>query len=204
MDTVLGLTLFQFSNTLRLAVEASHSSSRSARGLSTTVRLNLAHLLRGKRDLEIHAEEIAYQAARGAAHAIWDVEADPELIIRGSLMGIAQELGERMDERGSRRALRGIVRGVFRGAHESRQDLKKHIPTIFKAAMNAAAELEIGPGQAERIIRDAMIYTSRRIGRRVARNVDSQMDVLLHHKPKESNGVGNVTTVSESTAPFRL
>ena len=201
MDTVLGLTLYQFSNAVRLAVETSQSSTRSARGLTTTVQMNLARLLRGKEDLEIHAEEIAYQAARGAAHAIWDVEADPQLIIRGSLMGIAQELGERMDAKGSRRALRGIVRGVFRGAHESRQDLKKHVPTIFKAAMKAATELGIGTEQAERIIRDAMIYTSRRIGRRVARNVDTQLDVLMHHKPKESKGAGNAATEPESAAP---
>ena len=184
MDTVLGLTLHQFSNAIRLAVETSQSSTRSARALSIFVRMSLARVLRGQGDLEVHAEEIACQAARGAAHAIWDLDTDPQLVIRGSLLGIAQEMGARMDPKGARRALRGIIRGVVRGAHESRQDLPRLVPTIFTAGMQAAAEMEISPARAARIIRDALIYTSRRIGYRVARSVDTQLDVLMRDKPQ--------------------
>ena len=176
MDTVLGLTLYQFSNAIRLTVETSHSSTRSAWALSSAVRVNLARILRGKNNLEAHAEEIAYHAARGATHAIWELDTDPQLVIRGSLLGIAQELGERMDHKGVRRALRGIVRGVVRGADESRQDLNKLIPVIYRVGIDASQEMGIRPAQADRIVRGAMIYTSTRIGRRAARNVHAQLD----------------------------
>ncbi len=145
--------------------------------------MRLARALRGQGDLEVQAEEIACQAARGAAHAIWDLDTDPQLIIRGSLLGIAQELGARMDPKGAPRALRGIIRGVVRGAHESRQDLPRLVPTIVKAGLQAAAEMAISPARAARIIRDAFIGTSRRIGRQVARSVDTQLDALMRDEP---------------------
>ena len=61
----------------------------------------MSRVLGGKGNLEANAEEIAYHAARGATHAIWELDADPQMVIRGSLLGIAQEMGERLDPRGS-------------------------------------------------------------------------------------------------------
>ncbi len=180
MDTVLGLTLYQFSNAIRLAVATSHVSTKSAWTLALAVKINLARVLQGKDNLEAHAEEIAYHAARGATHAIWELDTDPHLIIQGSLLGIAQELGERMDSKGSRRALRGIVRGVIRGAHETRQDLNALIPAIYTASLDAAGRMAIHPVQADRIVRGAMLYTATRIGRRAARTVHQQLNKMKH------------------------
>ncbi len=182
LDTVLGLTLYQFSNAMRLTVETSHATTKSVWTLASAVKVNMARVLKGKGHLEAHAEDIAYHAARGAAHAIWELDTDPRLVIRGSLLGIAQELGERMDHKGTRRALRGIVRGVVRGAHETRQDLNALTPAIYKAGIDAAGEMGISPTQADRIIRGAMIYTSTRIGRRAARHVHAQLDRIKHQK----------------------
>ncbi len=183
IDTALGLTLYQFSQTMRLAVSTSHTGSQSVRNLSSSVRSSLAHILRGHSNLDAHAEEIAYHAARAAVHAMDDTELDPRVVVQDSLKGIAQEMGSHLQDRVSRQVLRGVARGGVRGVHETQQELVPLIPTIYQAGMTAASELGIGTRQADSIVRDAMLYTATSMRPRTARNVRIQLESLRHRSP---------------------
>ncbi len=183
IDTVLGLTLYQFSATMRLAVATSRAGSQSVHNLSAAVRGSLAHVLKGRRHLEIHAEAIAYHAARAAAQAMDETDLDPRLIVQDGLKGIAQEMDNRLQGRSSRRVLRGMVRGMVRGVHEARQDLEPLIPTIYQAGMTAAAELDIRPVKGDSLVRGAMQHTARRIGPRIGRNVRTRLKTLRYRPP---------------------
>lgn len=183
IDTVLGLTLYQFSSTMRLAVATSQAGSQSMRSLSASVRGSLAQVLKGRRNLEAHAEEIAYHAARAAAQAAEETDLDPRLIVQDSFKGIAQEMGNRLQGRSSRRVLRGTVRGAVRGMHEARQNVEVLVPTIYQAGMTAAAELGIRPAKGDSLVRGAMQYTSARIRPRLGRNVRTQLETLRYRSP---------------------
>ncbi len=183
IDTALGLTLYQFSAAMRLAITTSRAGSQSMRSLTGSVRDNLAHLLKSRRNLEAHAEAIAYHAARAAAQAMDETSLDPRIIVQDSLKGIAQEMDNRLQGRSSRRVLRGTVRGAVRGVHEAQQDLEDLIPTIYRAGMTAAAELGIRPVKGDALVRGAMQHTARRIGPRISHNVRSQLKTLRYRPP---------------------
>ena len=180
IDTALGLTLYQFSQTMRLAVSTSQTGSQSVRNLSSSVRSSLAHILRGHSHLDAHAEEIAYHAARAAVQAMEDTDLDPKLVIQDSLKGIAQEMGSYLQDRVSQQVLRGVARGGVRGVHETQQDLESLIPTLYHAGMTAASELGIRPRKADSIVRNAMLYTATSMRLRTARNVRTQLESLRH------------------------
>ncbi|MCY3659485.1 MAG: MFS transporter [Caldilineaceae bacterium] len=180
IDTVLGLTLYQFSSTMRLAVATSQVGSRSVRNLSSSVRGSLAQMLQGRRNLGTHAEEIAYHAARAATQAMEDTDLDPRLVVQDSLKGIVQEMDHRLEGQRSRRILRGTVRGAVRGTYETRQDLEALIPTIYQAGMTAAAELGIQPEKGDALVRGAIQYTASYIRPRLSRNVRAQLETLKY------------------------
>ena len=179
IDTALGLTLYQFSSTMRLGV----ATSQSVRGLSTSVRGNLAHMLKDRHNLEDHAEEIAYHAARAAAQAMEETDLDPRLVIQESLKGIVQGMDNRLQGRRSRRILRGTVRGAVRGTHEAQRDLEALVPTIYQAGMTAAAELGIQPGRGDSVVRRAMQNTAAHIRPRLGRNVHTRLETLRYRPP---------------------
>ena len=180
VDTVLGLTLYQFSTTMRLAVATSQVGSRSVRNLSSSVRGSLAQMLQGRRNLESHAEEIAYHAARAAVQAVEDVNLDPRLVVQDSLKGIVQEMEHRLQGQRSRQILRGTVRGAVRGTYETQQDLEALIPTIYQAGMTAAAELGLPPERGDSVVRGAIQYTAAYIRPRLSRNVRAQLETLKY------------------------
>lgn len=180
IDTVLGLTLYQFSSTMRLAVATSQVGSQSVRNLSSSVRGSLAQMLQGRRNLGTHAEEIAYHAARAATQAMEDTDLDPRLVVQDSLKGIVQEMDHRLQGQRSRRILRGAVRGAVRGTYETRQDLEALIPTIYQAGMTAAAELGIQPEKGDALVRGAIQYTASYIRPRLSRNVRAQLETLKY------------------------
>lgn len=172
VDTALGMTLNQLSSTIRATVATSQTGTESVRHIAPAVSDYLSRTLKGKKSLEAHAEDIAYHAARGATHAAWDLDVESSQLIQVCMQSIAQELGSRMDTKGgTRRTLRGIVRGVMRGAYEVRQDLKDTAIVVYRAGMKVALEVGLTESQADRVVVSAMRYTSRRIGRRAARDI---------------------------------
>ena len=189
IDTVLGLTLYQLSATMHLAVATSQAGSQSVRSLSSSIRGDLARILQGQGNLEGHAEEIAYHAARAAARAMKETDLDPKLVVQDSVKGIAQELGHRLPGRNSRRILRGAVRGTVRGAYETRRHLDSLIPAIYRAGMAGATELGLRPARGDSVVRSAMLHTAMSIRPRTGRNVHTQLK-SLRYRPSARRAPG--------------
>ena len=146
LDVAAGVTAYQLSTSARFAVERLAQAPATARQVQTRVGQTVTGAIRDSRDVTRQGTEIAYGAAQGAVHAAASTGTGTGRLIRASVSGTLEALGEAgaspLD------SVRGAVYGAIHGASPSGVRVGSVVRQSLAAARGAAAQLDLSEEEA--------------------------------------------------------
>ena len=141
LDVAAGVTAYQLASSARYAVERLTQAPTTARQVQTRVGQTVTGAIGDSREVTRQGTEIAFGAVQGAVHAAADAGSGTGRLIRASVRGTLEALGEAganpLD------SVRGAVYGAIHGASTSDVRVDAAVRQSLAAVRGAAPQLDL-------------------------------------------------------------
>lgn len=196
MDVAVGVTAYQLASSVQAAITVASRSSQSVAHIAHRVGHAVSESLGQAEVLGGHSMEVARQATRGAMHAIDDVSVSVGHLVRGSVIGVVNALGNA--EFDTSDAFVGAGYGAIQGADEVGADIGEATAQAMEGAKEAARELGLSEDESLMLAAQGALQASLSLSPEAAAEVkDALLSEMMEASPSEADQIDDIDNKEE-------